>query len=209
VTTYRRRLPGTYGVLTVAETTDHDAATVTYRIRAPHVTGTIVARPDWTAGREHQALPDGVEFQFGTGPRYQIRDDRADRPQIYGVTLVGAFRADPIDFLTSPHAWFRFHRSTGRHTSCAVPDRTNALALAVMTQLLILWMARTDRADLVRTHGRRAAPARLGQLLHGPIVNAENRIETQQRELDRNRAYAAELEILAAEHAARPATETE
>ncbi|MEV6967565.1 hypothetical protein AB0M47_20920 [Hamadaea sp. NPDC051192] len=201
VTVHRRRMPGTYGLLTVRETVDAARAEITYTVKAPHVGGTFVAVPAflWTAS-ERAVIPDGVELRFGTGPHYEASWRRENRPHVYGIELVGCCRVDPFDFLARDEQRYGVHRSTGPTTSRPVPERTNRLALAVITQLLLLYAARPDRADLARTHARRGAAARLAQLHHGPIRAAREQIDKSTAELADHLAYAAALETLVAEH---------
>lgn len=202
MTTYRRRLPGTYGRLTIVESVDADRAEVTYRVRAPRVTGAFVAVPAWTHFNSRDPLPDGLDLHLGTGPSYTSAERRENLPTVNGIPLVGCVMVDPVEWLSRAEPRYRFSRPTGLRTSRPAPDATNSLALAVVVQLLILWTSRPDRAELARTHAVRRAPARLAELRRGPIHSAETQIAKLTAELADHYRFAAALEPLAAEYEA-------
>ncbi|NUR59346.1 MAG: hypothetical protein HOV87_11855 [Catenulispora sp.] len=197
--TARIQLPR-HGLLTFTATTDADRGEVTYQFRAPHAAGALVLTPCHTAlQHKEKALPNGVRIQFGTGERWP-EDRRADLPTIYGVRLVSGVILDPFEYLCGDdwNRWIRFHRPTGRRTSCPAPDATTKYMSAIVAEVLIVWCSRPDVDQLVLAVARREAPGRLASI----------RTDLQRRrdEIAKLEAEIAQLETLAA--GIRAVTET-
>jgi hypothetical protein len=188
--TTRIRLAG-HGLLNITSTDDAARGAVTYRFTAPHAAGAAVLTPCHThSEHKRQPLPGGVRIQFGTGERWP-ESKREDLPTVYGVKLVSGVILDPIEYLCRDEygRWLRYSRPTGPYTSRWAPDATTKYMSKITAEILIVWLARPDLGELVRTVARREAPGRLAELAR--------KVTARREEIAAAHADIAELDALA------------
>lgn len=191
------QLPPPAPAINIAETVEQATGAVRYRIRGRRATGTIIISPELRGADE--PIPASVYVQFG---EHALREhERADRPVVNGVPLVGGVILTPADYLAQQHHSLWLHRSTGPYTSVRVPEATARYGSAIVRALVAAWYARPDRDALIHAAAGRAAAGRLAELHQSRIRPIEAEIERLQHELAGHHRLAGELRRLANEHA--------